>query len=281
MMPDKATVKPARPPVPDERADQPAHAPAQHLDHPSEVPSAGDAPSPAVENFLKAIYTLQQPDADPPTRPGDLARANAPARVSTNALSEHLGKTAPSITDMAQRMTAAGLVDYKRHHGVTLTAAGETIALRVLRRHRLIELYLVTELGYELRDVHDEAERLEHAVSDHFVEAIARKLGNPDFDPHGDPIPAPDGSITARPLLSLAELPLEMPAVVRRLRADSPEMLQYVLDRGFQLAARVHVTARDPFDGPVTVVVEGQVRALGQSVAGAILVEPVVETLEN
>ncbi|MDZ4766213.1 MAG: metal-dependent transcriptional regulator [Chloroflexota bacterium] len=231
--------------------------------HDAGTPETSDAPSPAVENFLKAIYTLQQSDAE------------SPARVSTNALSEHLGKTAPSITDMAQRMTAAGLVDYKRHHGVVLTAAGATIALRVLRRHRLIELYLVTELGYELRDVHNEAERLEHAVSDRFVEAIARKLGNPDFDPHGDPIPAADGSITTRALLSLADLPADTPAVVRRLKAGSPEMLQYVLDRGFHLLAPVQVTGRDPFDGPITVLVEGQSRAIGQGVAGCILVEPV------
>lgn len=224
--------------------------------------SPADAPSPAVENFLKAIYALQHPDAD------------SRERVTTNALSEHLGKTAPSITDMAQRMTAAGLVDYKRHHGVMLTAAGETIALKVLRRHRLIELYLVQELGYELRDVHEEAERLEHAVSDRFVEAIALKLGNPDFDPHGDPIPAADGSIQARALLSLADLPQDTPAIVRRLKTGSAEMLQYALDRGFRLEAQVNVTGRDPFDGPVNVMVDGQPRAIGQGVAGCIMVEP-------
>ncbi|PJF25587.1 MAG: DtxR family transcriptional regulator, partial [Phototrophicales bacterium] len=185
------------------------------------------APSAAVENFLKAVYTLQQAGSEP-TGP-----------VSTNALSEHLGVTAPSITDMAQRMTAAGMVDYKRYRGVTLTQAGETVALKVLRRHRLIELYLVVELGYELRDVHDEAERLEHAVSDRFIEAIARKLGDPAIDPHGDPIPSADGSITKRALLSLAELPEGLPAEVSRLKADSAEMLQYMLDRGFRLGARV------------------------------------------
>jgi DtxR family Mn-dependent transcriptional regulator len=221
------------------------------------------APSAAVENFLKAVYTLQQAGAEP-TDP-----------VSTNALSEHLGVTAPSITDMAQRMTAAGMVDYKRYRGVTLTQAGETVALKVLRRHRLIELYLVVELGYELRDVHDEAERLEHAVSDRFIEAIARKLGDPALDPHGDPIPSADGSITQRTLLSLAELPVGTPAEVSRLKADSAEMLQYVLDRGFRLGARVQVVERDPFQGPVSVLVDDVPRTIGQVVAACILVEPI------
>lgn len=221
------------------------------------------APSAAAENFLKAVYTLQQAGAEP-TDP-----------VSTNALSEHLGVTAPSITDMAQRMTAAGMVDYKRYRGVTLTQAGETIALKVLRRHRLIELYLVVELGYELRDVHDEAERLEHAVSDRFIEAIARKLGDPALDPHGDPIPSADGSITQRALLSLAELPVGTPAEVSRLKSDSAEMLQYVLDRGFRLGARVQVVERDPFQGPVSVLVDDVSRTIGQMVAACILVEPI------
>lgn len=223
----------------------------------------GAAPSAAVENFLKAVYTLQQAGSEP-TDP-----------VSTNALSEHLGVTAPSITDMAQRMTAAGMVDYRRYRGVTLTHAGETVALKVLRRHRLIELYLVVELGYELRDVHEDAERLEHAVSDRFIEAIARKLGDPALDPHGDPIPSADGSIAERALLSLAELPEGMPAEVSRLKAESAEMLQHVLDRGFKLGVRVQVIARDPFQGPVSVLVDDAPRTIGQVVAACILVEPI------
>jgi DtxR family Mn-dependent transcriptional regulator len=219
--------------------------------------------SEAVENFLKAVYSLQ-PDAEPRER------------VSTNALSEHLGITAPSVTDMAQRMTAAGWVDYKRHHGVTLTPAGEALALRVIRRHRLIELYLVAELGYELREVHQEAERLEHAVSDRFIEAVARKLGNPTFDPHGDPIPAADGSIQQRSLLPLLELPDHTTALVRQLKAGGAELLQYVLDRGFKLGARVQIILREPFDGLLYVRIDGgaQPCVIGRGVALSILVEP-------
>src|SRR5215216_6312158 len=121
-------------------------------DHPSREHSE------SVENFLKAIFSLQQ----------------AEERVSTNTLAEALMISAPSVTDMAQRMVKDGLVDYQKYKGVVLTRAGQEVALKIIRRHRLIELYLVTELGYELAEVHHEAEALEHAVSDQFIEALAR-----------------------------------------------------------------------------------------------------------
>ncbi|NJR12717.1 metal-dependent transcriptional regulator [bacterium] len=110
-------------------------------------------------------------------------------RVSTTALKDALHISAPSVTDMAQRLEDAKLIDYKKHYGVTLTESGEKIALRVIRRHRLIELYLVRELNYSLEEVHDEAEKLEHAVSDRFITAVASKLQHPEFDPHGRPHP--------------------------------------------------------------------------------------------
>lgn len=213
--------------------------------------------SEAVENFLKAVYTLQQ-EAD---------------RVSTNTLSDALNISAPSVTDMAQRMVKDGLVDYQKYRGVILTAAGELIALRVLRRHRLIELYLVRELGYELHQVHDEAEALEHAVSDRFVEAIARKLGHPTVDPHGDPIPTAEGEVAAPDLRPLSEWALHHPARVARLRSEHPEMLQHIIERDFDLGARVEVLSRDPFDGPLTVRVNGSECIIGHSVAAIILVE--------
>jgi DtxR family Mn-dependent transcriptional regulator len=217
-------------------------------------------PSESVENFIKAIYSLQQHEE----------------RVSTNTLSDALNISAPSVTDMAQRLVSAGLVDYQRYKGVVLTPAGRDMALRVLRRHRLIELYLVRELGYELREVHEEAEKLEHAVSDHFVEAISRKLGNPDFDPHGDPIPAADGTLTQRHLMSLTQLPEQVEARVSQLKSGSAEMLQHILDRGFKLDSQVIILTRDPFEGPITARVDGQERVIGHNVAECILVEPEV-----
>lgn len=211
----------------------------------------------SVEDFVKAVYRLQQSNP----------------RVSTNLLSHELGISAPSVTDMARRMVAAGLVDYRKYQGVVLTTEGEALALRILRRHRLIELYLLRELGYGLGEVHREAEQLEHAVSDRFVEAVAGKLGNPDLDPHGDPIPAEDGSIVRRDLVALSDLPEGAFARVSRYSTDDPVMLDHMVSRGFTLGAPVVVAARDPFDGPLTVRVNGDSRIIGALVAGCILVE--------
>jgi DtxR family transcriptional regulator, Mn-dependent transcriptional regulator len=219
--------------------------------------------SESVENFLKAVYTLQQ---DLPTEE---------ERVATNALSEHLSISAPSVTDMAQRLTEQGFLDYQRYKGVKLTSEGERIALKMLRRHRLIELFLVQELGYALQEVHQEAEALEHAVSDIFVEALAKKLGNPSFDPHGDPIPTLEGVFPQIPTLALSELDLQKNARVSRFIPNSGELLQYILDKGFKLNATVCMLSREPFEGPVTLLLEGESLTIGFNVAKVILVEVV------
>jgi DtxR family Mn-dependent transcriptional regulator len=213
--------------------------------------------SKSVQDFLKAVYRLQQ-DED---------------RVSTNALAEGLAVQAPSVTEMAQRLVNAGLIDYERYKGVRLTLHGEAIALKIIRRHRLIELYLVRELNYALKEVHAEAESLEHAVSDRFVNALATKLGDPAVDPHGDPIPAADGTITLRVLSALSEWPLNMPATVSRIKAENPAMIEHLLDRGFSLNAAVEVLAHDPFEGPMTVRVEGEEKIIGHHAAACVLVE--------
>jgi DtxR family transcriptional regulator, Mn-dependent transcriptional regulator len=211
----------------------------------------------SVEDFLKAVYTLQQ----------------ASERVSTNTLAEVLTISAPSVTDMAQRMVKDGLVDYQKYRGVVLTHAGEEIALKIIRRHRLIELYLVRELGYELHEVHEEAENLEHAVSEHFIAALARKMGDPGLDPHGDPIPTEAGHVIQRELRPFSEWPEHRLGVVSRLKTDNAEMLRHILDRGFKLDAEVEVIARDPFDGPLTARVDGEERVVGHQVAACIWVE--------
>lgn len=222
--------------------------------------------SEAVENFLKAVYVLQRQEAD-------AAQPDEEPRVSTNALARTLNIAPPSVTDMARRMVNAGLVNYRRYYGVMLTPEGETIALNIIRRHRLIELYLVEELDYSLHEVHDEAERLEHAVSERFIEAIAAKLDHPEIDPHGDPIPTSEGTMLERDMLPLAELPIQQPAYVSRLIAEDGEMLEYILNHGFKLEVAVEVHARDPFDGPLTVIVDGKEQILGHNVAKCVLVE--------
>jgi len=195
--------------------------------------------------------------------------------VSTNALKDMLNITAPSVTDMAKRLAEGGLLDYVKYQGVKLTEKGEVMALNLIRRHRLLELYLVQELGYALHEVHDEADKLEHAVSDRFIAAIDTKLGNPEFDPHGDPIPTEDGTIKRRELCPLSELPLATPARVSQLIANDSDMLQHTLDRGFALHTEVEVTARDPFEGPLTVKLGEQQTVIGHQVAESILVEVV------
>ena len=214
--------------------------------------------SESVENFLKAVYTLQKGED----------------RVSTNTLRDVLNITAPSVTDMAQRLVALELVDYQKYQGVLLTPKGVKIALNVIRRHRLIELYLVRELGYELHEVHAEAEALEHAVSEHFIDAIARKLGDPGFDPHGDPIPTAEGlMIPVRNLMPLSALEMGDTATVAQLKTSDPDMLQHILDRGFTLDSPLEIVAIDPFDGPITARINGENRLIGHQVADYILVQ--------
>lgn len=214
----------------------------------------------AVQDFIKAIYALQQ-------------GLEATDRVSTNALKDARGITAPSVTDMAKRLVESGLVDYRKYYGLRLTDEGESLALRIIRRHRLLELYLVQELGYALHEVHDEADALEHAVSDRFVEAIADKLGHPQFDPHGDPIPSAEGQITRRELQPLSDLPLDTQGRVARFISNDSDMLQHTLDRGFKLHVAVQVTARDPFDGPLTIQLGEREIVIGHAVAEKILIE--------
>ena len=210
------------------------------------------------EDFLKAVYVLQQ-QTD---------------RVSTNALAEALGIKAPSVTDMARRLEGSGFLNYEKYRGVWLTERGRAVALKVLRRHRLIELYLVQELGYALHEVHDEAEILEHNVSDRFVRALAEKMDNPDVDPHGDPIPNAQGVMIKRDLIPLSEITLNTPATVARLRSEENDMLQHILERGLCLNALIEVTGRDPSEGPITVLIDGEERVVGHTVASSVWVEP-------
>jgi DtxR family Mn-dependent transcriptional regulator len=224
-----------------------------------------ERPSESVENFVKAVYVLQNEIAE--------TSSDDDVRVSTNALKAALGISAPSVTDMAQRLVDNGFIDYRKYRGVRLTVQGETLALNLIRRHRLIELYLVRELGYELHEVHDEAEELEHSVSERFIEAINTKLGAPEFDPHGDPIPDADGTITKRELHPLSQLPIGTRGRVSRFITTDSEMLQHTLDRGFVLDEAIEIVARDPFQGPITVRLGEMQTVIGYTVAETILVE--------
>lgn len=211
----------------------------------------------SVDDFLKKVYSLQQ----------------VSERVSTNDLADALSISAASVTDMAQRLQEASLIDYRKYYGVRLTSRGERIALRVLRRHRLIELFLIQHLGYAMHEIHDEAERLEHAVSDRFIDSLASILGQPQLDPHGDPIPSADGKILQKELQRLCDLPLAHPATVRGLSSSDPAELALQNQLGFELGARVISDAHHPEKGMIHVEVDGEKLLITEDVASTILVE--------
>jgi DtxR family Mn-dependent transcriptional regulator len=211
----------------------------------------------SVEDYLKAIFAI--------THEGQPA--------TTSAIARSLDLSAPSVSSMIKRLSERGLVEYQPYKGVELTPAGRSTALRVLRRHRVIESYLVGFLGYTWDSVHDEAERLEHAVSDILVDRMAEALGDPQFDPHGDPIPAPDGTLAERQLTALPDLPVGTRATLRRVDTNDSDQLRYIGLFGLKPGTVFTVQAREPFQGPVTVSVAGQDRVIGRHIATALRCE--------
>src|SRR5215211_8614399 len=172
--------------------------------------------SPAVEDYAKAIYALESRGTD---------------AVTTTAIAERLGVTAASASGMVRKLCELELVSHEPYKGVQLTAKGARVALEVLRHHRLLELYLAQDLGVPWDRVHDEAEVLEHVLSEELEEAISAKLGNPTHDPHGDPIPTRDGRIDQQDTLSLQALEPGQGAVFVRISDSDPEMLRYLSER--------------------------------------------------
>jgi len=212
----------------------------------------------AVEDYAKAIYGLQRQEEGP---------------ITTSALAERLGVAPSSVTAMVKRLDEAGLVRYERYHGVTLTRAGEKVALEVIRHHRLIEAFLADALEMPWDRVHDEAEVLEHYISEDLEQRIAEKLGNPKLDPHGDPIPTPELAMAADRTTALDELNEGDVATFARVSDSDPAMLRYLADRGIGPGARLRVTGVQPFGGPVFVEVDGKEHALGGELAEKMRVE--------
>ena len=213
--------------------------------------------SDAVENYVKAIYALQQ-------RGGP---------VSTNALAERLGVSAPSASGMVKRLDERGLVRHVPYRGVELTTDGERLALEVVRHHRLLELYLAESLGMPWDRVHQEAEVLEHVLSEELEELIAAKLGDPTRDPHGDPIPTRDGEIEKQDTVSMESLDAGAAGTFARVSDADPEMLRYLAERGISPGDRFEVVDRQPFDGPLFARFGDQVHVLGGALARAMRVE--------
>ena len=211
----------------------------------------------SAEDYLKAVYELE--------RRGVAA--------STNDLAQELRVAPASVSGMVRRLAEQGLLAHEPYRGARLTAAGRLAALRTLRRHRVIESYLVRALGYPWDRVHEEAERLEHAASDELVDRMAEAVGEPAVDPHGAPIPTRDGSVDETHRASLAELAAGARATVSRVRDEDGSLLRYLGELGIRPGAVVAVVERAPFDGPIRLEVDGVERTVGTPVATTVLVE--------
>ncbi|MGH7498406.1 MAG: metal-dependent transcriptional regulator [Gemmatimonadales bacterium] len=216
---------------------------------------AADALTRSVEDYLKAIYRLS-----PGGRP-----------ASTSDIAHLLELSPPSVSGMVKRLSELGLLEHLPYRGVQLTAEGRRAALRMVRRHRLIEAYLVEFLGYSWDTVHEEAERLEHAVSDTLVERMAAALGHPAVDPHGDPIPTADGSVQELASTPLAGLDVGDTVEIVRVAEGDSERLRYLATLGLRPGVVVTVLDRQPFGGPVTIESRGEVQVVGQSLAQVLL----------
>lgn len=211
----------------------------------------------AVEDYLKAIFTLQE---------GGEA-------VSTTALAARLDRSAASVTNMVKSLAEQRLLEHEPYRGVRLTEHGEATALRIIRRHRVIETYLIERLGYTWDGVHEEAERLEHAASDDLVDRMARALGDPLEDPHGAPIPSSDGVMPTRDLALLSDLPAGASAVIREVSDADSERLRRLASSGFLLGTEIELGEATK-DGDLVVRVAGVEHTIDAATARVVRVEP-------
>jgi DtxR family Mn-dependent transcriptional regulator len=214
--------------------------------------------SQAIEDYAKAIYALERRDSEP---------------VSTNALAERLGVTPASASGMVKRLDELGLVEHQPYRGVSLTEDGRRVALEVMRHHRLLELYLVKSLGVPWDRVHQEAEVLEHVLSEELEELIAAKLGDPKYDPHGDPIPTRELTIEEGTTQTLQSLEPGARATFVRVSDSDPEMLRFLAERGIAPGDRFEVVEKQPFEGPLFVRFGDCTQVLGGALAKAMRVE--------
>lgn len=217
--------------------------------------------SQATEDYLKVIYEITR----------------GVERASTNDIAELMGVTPASATGMIQKLAGIEppLLDYEKHRGVALTLEGKQIALEIIRHHRLLETFLQEKLGYTWDEVHEEADRLEHVISEELEERIARALGDPHYDPHGDPIPNREFHLPLQSNTSLAELHPGDHAMVVRISTSNPDLLRYLASIGLSLQSGITVIDVSPFDGNTSLKIDGMENSytLGARVTGKIFVE--------
>lgn len=214
-----------------------------------------------VEDYLKTIYELTRSEQ----------------RATTNQIADKMGVTPASVTNMIQKLaeTDPPLLEYRKHRGVQLTPEGERVALEIIRHHRLLEMFLHETLGYSWDEVHEEADRLEHVISEEMEERIAISLGNPQHDPHGDPIPSRDLEMPQSSALTLSQLRPPQKAQVKRVSDSDPKLLRYLSERGIEPEAHLEVLDFSPFDNNLQVKVNGGLEAvvLGSIITTQIFVE--------
>ncbi len=216
-------------------------------------------PSQAVENYVKEILLAQQRLGGGSVPMGSVAKA--------------LEVTPGTATAMLKSLAQAGLADYEPRHGARLTEKGRQLALKMLRKHRIVELFLVEELGLDWSQVHVEAERMEHAVSELVLEKMDARLGHPTTDPHGDPIPTAEGDIDVEPLHTLADCPCETDYLIARVGDQSAEFLNYMNDRALHPGSSISVGSRNTVADAVTVATaDGKSFTMGLKAAGKIFV---------
>ncbi len=213
--------------------------------------------SQAVEDYLKVIYQLQENGAT----------------VSTSDIARALDVSSASVTNMVKRLAQLSLVEYESYRGVKLTLTGEKVALEIIRHHRLLELYLREVMGYSWDKIHEEAEHLEHHISEEFEEKLDELLGYPTHDPHGDPIPTREGEIAEITTDSLADVEPGTSVVIQRVSDADPEMLTYLEEIGLLPGTELTVIEKAPFHGPVKVRMQGRMRLVGHRIASNVFVD--------
>ncbi|GMV53782.1 MAG: metal-dependent transcriptional regulator [Flavobacteriales bacterium] len=214
----------------------------------------------SIQDYLKIIFLLSESDE---------RLSSAP----TSAIAGRLEINPASVTGMLKKLASLHLINYEKHHGARLTFTGRKLAVELVRRHRLLETYLTVALGYSWDEVHDEAEKLEHFISDTLVDRMWTRLGNPQYDPHGDPIPAKDGSIPPVATNRLYNAAVGSSPTVRRVNSDIPDILSALSRHGITIGTVVPVTGRDPRKENVTVSIRGKTIRLDRALADNIFID--------
>ncbi|QAB15086.1 metal-dependent transcriptional regulator [Hydrogenovibrio thermophilus] len=215
--------------------------------------------SKALEDYLKIIYKLEEANE---TDKG----------VSTSAIAERLAISQASVSNMLKKLADKALIRYEPYYGVALSDAGRKVALSMIRKHRILELFLVERLGYQWDEVDEEAEVLEHAISDKLTNRMWEELGRPTEDPHGSPIPDESGEMIEQAAIGLSQADLETTLEVIRIQNRSPEELRYLFSIGLVKGAKVRVLQKAPFDGPISIEIAGTQHPLDFRLAESIFV---------